>query len=268
MRRQLEPLLVDRRITDAGSHPSAKFNTAPEAVGPAIEEVRRRGKYLLTGLDDGRELIIHLGMTGHLHPREPGTGPGAYNRAWWALDDGNVLDFDDTRRFGRIAVLPAGDYRSLPTLHHLGPEPFDDAFTEGGLWRALRASSTRVKTQLLHQRVVAGVGNIYADEALWDACVHPASRRVTRAAGGASARRPAEGPPARDRPRRHDPARLPHRRRRGGPQPGAPRLLRPVRPPLPAVRHPAAPPGVRRALRHLVPGVPAALAPGRREHAG
>ena len=181
VRRQLEPLLVERRITDAGSHPSAKFNAAPEAVGPTIEDVRRRGKYLLTGLDDGRELIIHLGMTGHLHTRVPGTGPGAYNRAWWALDDGSVLDFDDTRRFGRIAVVPAGDHRSLPTLHHLGPEPFDDAFTEVGLWRALRASSTRVKTQLLHQRVVAGVGNIYADEALWDACVHPASRRVTRA---------------------------------------------------------------------------------------
>ena len=70
------PCCVDRRITDAGSHWSAKFNAAPEAVGPAIEEVRRRGKYLLIGLDDGRELIIHLGMTGHLHPREPGTGTG------------------------------------------------------------------------------------------------------------------------------------------------------------------------------------------------
>ena len=197
VRRQLEPLLVGRRIVDAGSHWSAKFSAAPEAVGPAIEGVRRRGKYLLIGLDDDRELIVHLGMTGHLHPRAPGTEPGAYNRAWWALDDGTTLDFDDTRRFGRIAVVPAGDHRSLPTLHHLGPEPFDDAFTELGLWRALRASSARVKTQLLHQRVVAGVGNIYADEALWDARVQPGSRQVTRAAGRAAARGRPPRPPAR-----------------------------------------------------------------------
>jgi formamidopyrimidine-DNA glycosylase len=180
VRRQLEPLLTGRQILDAGSHWSAKFSAAPEAVGPAIEGVGRRGKYLLIGLDDDRELIVHLGMTGHLHPRPPGTEPGAYNRAWWALDDGTTLDFDDTRRFGRIAVVPAGDHRSLPMLHHLGPEPFADDFTELGLWRALRTSTARVKTQLLHQRVVAGVGNIYADEALWDARVNPSSRKVTR----------------------------------------------------------------------------------------
>jgi formamidopyrimidine-DNA glycosylase len=65
-------------------------------------------------------------------------------------------------------------------LHALGPEPFDEAFTPLSLWRGLRASSARVKTQLLHQRVVAGVGNIYADEALWDARVNPGSRLVTR----------------------------------------------------------------------------------------
>jgi formamidopyrimidine-DNA glycosylase len=119
-------------------------------------------------------------MTGHLHPRSPGADPSPYNRAWWTLDDGTVLDFDDTRRFGRIAVVPAGDHRTLPTLHHLGPEPFDDAFTELGLWTALRASTARVKTQLLGQRVVAGVGNIYADEALWDAGIEPGLRRITK----------------------------------------------------------------------------------------
>jgi formamidopyrimidine-DNA glycosylase len=180
VRRQLAPLLTGRRITEAGSHWSPKFTAATEAVGPEIEGVGRRGKYLLVGLDDERELVIHLGMTGHLHPRPAGADPGPYNRAWWRLDDGTVLDFDDTRRFGRIAVVPAADHSSLPMLHRLGPEPFDEAFTPTSLWQGLRASTARVKTQLLQQRVVAGVGNIYADEGLWDAGVNPASRHVTR----------------------------------------------------------------------------------------
>jgi formamidopyrimidine-DNA glycosylase len=184
VRRQLDPLLRGRRVLDAGSHWSAKFTPALEAVGPMVEGVGRRGKYLLVGLDDGRELIVHLGMTGNLHPRAPGEEPSPYNRAWWALDDDTVLDFDDTRRFGRIAVVPAGDHRTLPMLHRLGPEPFDEAFTPLTLWQGLRASTARVKTQLLHQRVVAGVGNIYADEALWDAGVNPGSRLVSRAQAG------------------------------------------------------------------------------------
>ncbi len=90
--------------------------------------------------------------------------------------------FDDVRRFGRIAVVPAGAHRSLPTLAALGPEPFDDAFSPEELRAQVNRSERAVKTQLLSQRLVAGVGNIYADEALWRAGVHPRSRRITRAA--------------------------------------------------------------------------------------
>ncbi len=167
----------------AGAHPSAKFCTAPEARGRTFAGVRRRGKYLLadlapTPLRGPGELVIHLGMTGQLRPDLP--ADGAHVRAWWTLDDGTTLVFRDVRRFGRIAVVDADDHTTLPTLAALGPEPFEDAFTPDGLWRALGRSTARVKTQLLGQRAVAGVGNIYADEALWRARIRPGTRRVGR----------------------------------------------------------------------------------------
>jgi formamidopyrimidine-DNA glycosylase len=91
-----------------------------------------------------------------------------------------VLELRDVRRFGRVGVVPAGEYASLPTLAAQGPEPWDPALDDGGLWRNLKRSQVRIKTQLLSQRPLAGVGNIYADEALWRAGVHPARRSITR----------------------------------------------------------------------------------------
>jgi formamidopyrimidine-DNA glycosylase len=161
-------------------HPSAKFSSAPLAAGPWIESVGRRGKYLLLGLGDQRELVVHLGMTGQLRMR-PSAAVDPYVRAWWSLDDDRVLELRDVRRFGRIGVVPVGEYAALPTLAAQGPEPWDAALDDGGLWRALGRSRVRVKTQLLSQRPLAGVGNIYADEGLWRAGVHPARRSVTKA---------------------------------------------------------------------------------------
>lgn len=186
VRRGLEPVVVGRRILDAGAHPSAKFSAATEAIGARITAADRRGKYLLFPLDDGRRLVAHLGMTGQFRLRTPGPSHAdddPYVRAWWLLDDHQTLEFRDVRRFGRIAVV-GQDLSSLPTLAALGPEPFDPTFTGEHLWSALRRSQIRVKTQLLGQRVVAGVGNIYADEALWRAQVHPSSRRISRPAAG------------------------------------------------------------------------------------
>ncbi len=181
VRAQLEPLLVGARIIDGDSHPSAKFCQAPNAVGHSVEAVRRRGKYLLFDLlpDRGgrRQLIVHLGMTGGLHV-VPLPTDDPYRRARWGLDDGRHLLFRDVRRFGRIAVVPHGDHRSLPTLHELGPEPFDPRLDAAGFHARLARSSRRIKTHLLSQRPVAGVGNIYADEALWRACIHPGVRRL------------------------------------------------------------------------------------------
>lgn len=181
VRRQLQPLVVGRTIVDASGHPSSKFAPAVEAAGRTIVEVRRRGKYLLLDLDDGHELVVHLGMTGRLSVvpvDEPPRSP--YVRAWWAFGD-EALQLHDVRRFGRVAVVPAGDYRTLPTLAALGPEPLDDGFDPVELWRALRRSRARLKTQLLSQRPVAGVGNIYADEALWVAGIDPGVRTISRA---------------------------------------------------------------------------------------
>ena len=186
VRRQLEPLVSGAKIIDARAHRSPKFTPALEAIGSTVSDIQRRGKYLLIGLLDpsqategrpGRELIVHWGMTGARHvdattPNDP------YERAAWDLADGRTRGSRDIRRFGRIAVVSAGDHRTLPTLHHLGPEPFDPALDGTSFHRALAASRSRVKTHLLSQRPIAGVGNIYADEALWRAEVNPSVRRV------------------------------------------------------------------------------------------
>lgn len=181
VRRGLEPVLVGRRFVDGGAHPSPKFNAAPGVIDRTVRAVDRRGKYLLVGLDDGRRLVVHLGMTGQFHVLHGEPVEDPHVRAWWLLDDGRTLAFRDVRRFGRIAVV-ADDLSGLPTLAALGPEPFDAAFTPDHLWQEVNRSRARVKTQLLGQRVVAGVGNIYADEALWLARVNPADRRITRPA--------------------------------------------------------------------------------------
>ena len=185
IRRQLRPRVVGTAITDAGSHWSAKFTPAVDTIGASIDEVARRGKYLLfelSGPDAAprRELVVHLGMTGRLaRTRQPALDH-PHLRAWWRLDDADTLTFHDARRFGRIHVVDAGVHDTIPTLAALGPEPFDDAFTGRRLHEAVRRSSRHLKTQLLSQRPVAGVGNIYADEALWLARINPATRRLSR----------------------------------------------------------------------------------------
>ena len=185
IRRQLAPRLVGRRIAAAGSHPTEKFLPARDAAGATVGDVSRRGKYLIVELSGERELIIHLGMTGRLQFASEKPPSDGYVRAWWGLDDGAALELHDVRRFGRVRLVAAGCYHTIPTLAQLGPEPLDDDFSAAGLWAALRRSGRRVKTQLLSQRPVAGLGNIYADEALWRAGVNPAKRRVTKAEAAA-----------------------------------------------------------------------------------
>ena len=186
IRQQLEPKLSGREIVDSGSHWSTKFTPALEAIGGEIDAVRRRGKYLLVDHrrpDDSKaELIIHLGMTGRLAVIDPDDfdADDSHLRAWWTLDTGQILTFHDTRRFGRIHCVDVGNHRAIPTLHALGPEPFDDAFNGKHLADFVKRSDRYVKTILLAQRAVAGVGNIYADEALWMAEINPATRRLSR----------------------------------------------------------------------------------------
>ncbi|MBT8241914.1 MAG: DNA-formamidopyrimidine glycosylase, partial [Acidimicrobiia bacterium] len=181
VRRELDPKLSGRTILDAGSHWSAKFTPATAIVGATITRATRRGKFLILPLSDERELVIHLGMTGRLSFSSD-IDDSPYLRAWWRLDEPSWatdthLLFHDVRRFGRIRVVPAGDYQMIPTLACAGPEPWDPELTPKVFHSMIRRSRRAIKTQLLSQRPIAGVGNIYADEALWAAEINP---RVTR----------------------------------------------------------------------------------------
>ncbi|MEQ8840087.1 MAG: bifunctional DNA-formamidopyrimidine glycosylase/DNA-(apurinic or apyrimidinic site) lyase [Acidimicrobiales bacterium] len=188
IRRQLAPLVTGAELVDGGSHWSAKFTPALEALGHEVGGTRRRGKYLILDLvdlvdaaDAPRELIIHLGMTGRLAVEPDPDLDHPHLRAWWRLDDGRTLTFHDARRFGRVHVVARGDHTAIPTLAALGPEPFDEAFNGRDLAAFVKRSNRHLKTLLLGQRAVAGVGNIYADEALWTAGINPATRRLSRA---------------------------------------------------------------------------------------
>ncbi len=177
VRRQLAPELEGRRVVDVRAEAQRRFLAVDRLAGRRVVAVGRRGKFLVCPLDAGLELVVHLGMTGSL-----GFGQAdAYARARLGLDDGRTLVFRDVRRFGRLAVVDAGDYTAIPTLARLGPEPLGGDFDPDRFARALAATRSPVKPFLLSQRAVAGVGNIYADEALWRAGIHPASRRVGRA---------------------------------------------------------------------------------------
>jgi formamidopyrimidine-DNA glycosylase len=177
VRRQLAPRLEGRRIVAVTASVQRRFHAVEAAAGHAIEAVGRRGKYLIVTLDGELELIMHLGMTGSFRFRGPGWEPDAYVRATFTLDDA-VMDFRDVRRFGTLAVVPAGRYEGLATLAALGPEPLSDEFDPETFHRSLRATRMAIKPWLLTQRPVAGVGNIYADEALWRARINPHARRI------------------------------------------------------------------------------------------
>ena len=183
IRRQLGPEITNRLVAASGSHESAKFLPARKVEGKRFVQLRRRGKYLIAELDDQTELIVHLGMTGQLkimtNDKQRPMGCD-YERAWWLLDNNKMIIFRDVRRFGRIALVEKGDYSQIPTLRDMGPEPFATGLTGDELWLRMKGRKQRIKTQLLGQRVIAGVGNIYADEALFHARINPSLRSITR----------------------------------------------------------------------------------------
>ncbi len=174
VRRELEPWLTGRTILRAervDAPPGPKYAGLERAAGQRIEAVNRRGKFLLLPLSRGDEMVIHLGMTGIIAPKPF----EKHVRVRLHLEHGEqpTLHFQDVRRFGRFLVVPTGDYRSLPILHAMGPEPLSDAFNSEQLAAAFAKSGVAVKTYLLSQKPVSGVGNIYADEALWASKIHP-----------------------------------------------------------------------------------------------
>ncbi len=175
-RRALRPLVEGRRILAIEHADPERYRGTELAHGRRVETLGRRGKFLLFGLEGGWELIVHLGMTGGFR-----LAPTPHTRAVFRLEDG-ALYYHDPRRLGRIWGVPAGDYRQVPLLLRMGPEPFDPGFSPAYLHARLRATRRPVKAVLLDQEVVAGIGNIYGDEALFRAGVRPTRRgyRVRR----------------------------------------------------------------------------------------
>src|SRR3954451_326096 len=181
IRRQLEPRVRGRTIVDAQVlDPLWCAPRAPEVVeaglrGELIEALGRRGKYLLMELEDERYLVMHLRMTGNLLWVEPDDDPvgRAHLRVRLVLDDDHRLLFTDQRRFGTGLVIDGRDRLEAYLAERLGPEPLDPRFTPDVLRRKAAGRRAPVKAFLLDQRRVAGVGNIYADEALFRAGIHP-----------------------------------------------------------------------------------------------
>jgi len=194
IRRQIEPELVGRTIV--GARILDQRWTRPEPPGPiaaaltrrTIATVGRRGKYLLVGFDDGSTLVMHLRMTGNLLLADP-DGEGrrfgmdrlypaptepAYLRAELELDDGRLLRFTDPRRFGHASLLGPGELD--PYLDpRVGVEPLGDGLTAELIGRIAAGRTAPLKSFLLDQKGIAGIGNIYADEALYRAELHPLS---------------------------------------------------------------------------------------------
>ena len=193
VRRQLAPHVRGRTVVAVARdpYPARRLGDVERAVGGTVTDVARRGKFLLlplagTAPAHPSELVLHLGMSGILRVLDGDdpagrVGGGGHVRVRLTLDDGRALVLRDARRFGRVTVVDPGDHGAAsPALAALGPEPLGPAFTVDHLARGLARSSAPVKARLLDQRLVAGVGNIYADESLWRAGIHPDARRVGR----------------------------------------------------------------------------------------
>jgi formamidopyrimidine-DNA glycosylase len=182
IRTQLEPRLagrvlarveiLDQRLT----RPNDRVAVAAELEGARVVAVERRGKYLLVRMEGGLALLVHLRMTGSF-----GFSPVSHERAVLELDDGARLVFRDVRRFGTWLVLDESDLEPYLTAKN-GPEPLGPRFTAAWLAEQLARRRAPLKAILLDQRVVAGLGNIYADEALWRAKIH--GNRLTDSLSG------------------------------------------------------------------------------------
>lgn len=179
IRRRLEPALSGRRIeaafiSDARlTRPEPPDGVASALVGERVARVSRRGKYLVIEFDGSSQLVVHLRMTGSfaLLPDDAEEGP-SHARATLMLDDGARVVYRDVRRFGTWLLADRADVNRY-LGERLGPEPLEASFTRDWLAESLHGRTASIKAILLDQHVVAGLGNIYADEALWRARLSP-----------------------------------------------------------------------------------------------
>jgi formamidopyrimidine-DNA glycosylase len=180
IRARLAPRLEGRRLERVEIvDPRLTRPEPPEAVAALLEgeliiQVGRRGKYLVFEFESGRHLLVHLRMTGNVeHPAQGGLAADPYRRAVVKLDDGTDVAYRDVRRFGTWELLEPGELQDYFAARRLGREPLERTFTTRALTAALAGRRAPIKAALLDQRAAAGVGNIYADEALWRARIHP-----------------------------------------------------------------------------------------------
>jgi formamidopyrimidine-DNA glycosylase len=184
-RRGLAPLLVGKRIKAAvvrhhGLRQPVPRNLSKLLAGTTIHHLTRRGKYLLFDCGTGT-LILHLGMSGRLWVVDTGTPAEKHDHFDLVLENGTVVRLRDPRRFG-LVLWHKGDPLGHPLLAAIGPEPFSLEFDGARLYRATRNRSAAIKLVLMDSHVVAGVGNIYANEALFRAGIRPSTpaQRLSR----------------------------------------------------------------------------------------
>jgi formamidopyrimidine-DNA glycosylase len=143
-------------------------------TGRRIETLTRRAKYLALHLDDGAAVLVHLGMSGRMLVGRQSNEPfGAHDHVVFDLDDGGRVVFNDARRFGLIDLTETARLAEHPLLRDIGPEPLGEAFTPKILAGRIAGKSSPIKIVLLDQTIVAGIGNIYASEALFRAGIDP-----------------------------------------------------------------------------------------------
>lgn len=195
VRRGLHALVIGKTIKTAEhdwpkSFPNAEADVREFLVGASITDIRRRAKVLLIDLDSQYSLVVHLKMTGQLvyrgkqvfgagHPNDSlvGSLPDRSTRVTLEFTDGSKLFFNDQRKFGWMRLLPTIEIPNIDFMKKVGPEPLSEDFTAKiFIERIRKRANTTIKAALLDQTVLAGIGNIYADEGLWGARIHPAER--------------------------------------------------------------------------------------------
>jgi len=192
--RDLGPGVVGRSIQSVEVHKPKLFAAAPglaleDLVGRTFERVWRRGKLTVWELSDGLALVVHLKLAGqlvHVAPDGQEIAHGGHPVPMWGsplphksshvvfgLDDGSTLFLTDIRQFARLYLMPDSDVAGFLKKQKLGPEPLTRRFTAEELYRRLQRRSIPLKTAIMDQSIVGGIGNIYADESLWRARLHP-----------------------------------------------------------------------------------------------
>jgi formamidopyrimidine-DNA glycosylase len=192
VRRGLARVMTGRRVVRAELRRPDLRRPFPPGLAERLDGARigaltRRGKYILVELDGSGLLLLHLGMSGRITAGALDAPPAPHDHVVLTLDDGTIVRFNDPRRFGLLDYVARGREDAHPLLAGLGPEPLEPGFDGGYLNRALARRMTPIKSALLDQRIVAGLGNIYVCEALYRAGISP--RRLAASVVGIRAER-------------------------------------------------------------------------------